>query len=184
MPPRILLKGQRPRRLTSTQNMNTDTPLDIAVLQAECSQQSVVINGVTITPAGYYLKDGKRIGLKAAEALVNVEPEAPAPEPTTTPTEKRQPKRTGFTWDSLNAATQALFFRLAEQIQTATQDGDQLQSVRLGHDIPKIELVDAPRLSSLKKAGLLETFEGVKKSYRHLRLTDAGRELWASTVGA
>jgi hypothetical protein len=166
------------------------TTLDEAVLAAEYSQAKVEFRGVTVTPSGYFhTKDDKgrtyRISLAKAEELA-AEP-APAPEPAEPSpgrTEKRQPKRTGFAFESLNLATQALFFRLAEQIQEHTQDADQTCSVRLGHDIPKIELVDAPRLTSLKKAGLLETFEGVKKTHRHLRMTDAGRELWARTVGA
>lgn len=151
--------------------MNTDTPLDIAVLQAEHNQQNVEINGVTVTPAGYFLQAGKRIGLKAAEALVNVEPEAPE-----APAEKRQPRRSGFAWDALNQATQDLFFGLCEAILEQTRDHDLSTPVRLGHDIAKIPLVDAPRLTSLKKAGLLVTTGGTIKSHKYLALTEAGRE--------
>ncbi|MCP9786003.1 hypothetical protein [Cyanobium sp. N5-Cardenillas] len=166
--------------------------LDVLTLEAETSHQNATRHGITATPSGYFYAAGKRVGLDRAIELIAESMAAdacmsgPAPRPADADTiantdvveGPRQPKRTGFTWESLNEATQAVFWRLAEQIQTATQDADQLQNVRLGHDIPKVELVDAPRITNLKKAGLLETFEGVKRSHRHIRLTDAGRVRW------
>lgn len=132
-------------------------------------------HGISVTPKGRYMMNGTRISeAKALEMLEAARAPRPLPEA------KGQPRRTRFTWESLNPQTKALFFHLAEQIQEATRDHDMLVAVRLGHDIPKISLVDAPRLSNLKKAGLLETFEGTKKSHRMLRLTGAGRERFAA----
>lgn len=171
-----------------TSFLPTVTSLDEAVLAAEYSQANVEYCGVTCTPSGYFYAAGKRIGLAkaetmvaqavaedaaAAEAMAATEPPAdhrvdPAAEP-------RQPKRTGFTWDALNQATKQLFFRLDREIrQTA------IELPRLGLDI-HIALVDAPRLTNLKKAGLLETVNvsGTPKSWRHLRLTQAGQDLLA-----
>ena len=83
--------------------------------------------------------------------------------------------RTGFAWDRLNANTQIFFQELCEQMLTASRDASLQVAVRLGHDIPKVSPQNQPRLTNLKKAGVLESFAGEKKSHKMLRLTDAGR---------
>ena len=47
---------------------------------------------------------------------------------------------------------------------------------RLGRDIPKISLKNAPRLSNLKKAGMMETtsWNSNAKSERYICLTEQG----------
>jgi hypothetical protein len=47
----------------------------------------------------------------------------------------------------------------------------------------RIGLVNAPRLSNLKKAGLVVSVEGVKKSHKWLTLTDSGRHLFLESIG-
>ena len=84
-------------------------------------------------------------------------------------------QRTGFSWDKLNGNTQAFFQEICEQMLTATKDASLQVAVRLGHEIPKVSPQNQPRLTNLKKAQLLESFAGEKKSHKMLRLTDAGR---------
>lgn len=174
------------------------TSLDEAVLAAEYSQTKVEFRGVVCTPSGYFYQGKARISLAKAEALT-AEP-APAPEPaedltvdhrprvrtapqtgldTEEPAPKRQPKRTGFAFENLNQATQDLFLRLAEVLANA----DQIGGARLGVDV-HVPLTDAPRLTNIKKARLLETISGEVKSHRYLKLTEEGRRVWQATVGA
>ena len=63
-----------------------------------------------------------------------------------------------MTWDSLNEGTKAYFFELST-VQ------------------PKIGLKNAPRLSNLKRAGLIIKIEGEKKSQWSLEVTPAGKEV-------
>jgi hypothetical protein len=161
----------------------TPTTLDEAVLAAEYSQTNVEFCGITCTPSGYFYANGRRIGLAKAEALIA---EAAAEEAATATIVnhdvveapvKRQPKRTGFTWDSLNERTKMLFYKVALVIEKLDAD-----AARLGVDL-HIPLAEAPRLTNLKKAGLLETVavEGAPKSWRYLRVTTAGLERMEST---
>jgi hypothetical protein len=83
--------------------------------------------------------------------------------------------RTNFQWDRLNGNTQAFFQQICEDMLTATKDAGLTVAVRLGHDIPKVGPQNQPRLTNLKKANLLESVVGEKKSHKMLRLTDAGR---------
>jgi len=66
-----------------------------------------------------------------------------------------------------------------------TQDHSMVQGVRLGHDIPKISLKNAPRLSNLKKGGLVKTYtvEGQPKSHKFIALTEQGQALWVAHKG-
>jgi len=130
--------------------------------------------GIKVTPAGrYYTPDNQRIGYDAACAIVahavneKARPVTGAAQPTSS-------------WDKLNDATQSLFFRLCEEILTATQDASLIIAARLGRDIPKITLQDAPRLTNLKKAGLLCTKPGQVRSHKMLEVTPEGRDLFFS----
>ena len=145
-------------------------------------------HGITITTSGRFQFEGKRIGLDRAieliaEDLAAEADAAPAPAAPEAP-EIKQPKRTGFAWESLNEATQTFFFGLCEYIQEATHDHGMTASARLGVDIPAIGLANAPRLSNCKKSNIIETIEGSKKSHKHIRLTDAGRALWFAHTGS
>ncbi|QQG31309.1 hypothetical protein S2L_14 [Cyanophage S-2L] len=137
--------------------------------------------GVKVHPSGRFSIDGTRCTEEAALAHIQSKLEAPMTEATAKQT--KEPKRTGFSFDALNQATKDLFFRLCEEIQTATRDHGMTAAARLGTDV-KVPLTDAPRLTNLKKAGLLETVEGEKKSHKMLRLTDEGRAIWAAHTGA
>ena len=85
---------------------------------------------------------------------------------------------TGITFDKLNAATQAFFFQLCEQIQSATQDAGMLLGAKIGKDIPTIGLQNAPRLSNLKKAGMFKT--DCAKGW--VILTPLGRNTFLATI--
>jgi hypothetical protein len=137
--------------------------------------------GVKVHPSGRFSIDGTRCTEEAALAHIQSKLEAPMTEATTK--QAKEPKRTGFSWDNLNQATKDLFFRICEEIQTATRDHSMVVAARLGEAV-KVPLADAPRLTNLKKAGLLETVEGEKKSHKMLRLTDEGRKIWSQEVPA
>lgn len=115
--------------------------------------------------------EGKRISQDIAMAHVAAQLERedqPAGSPNAV-------QRTGFQWDRLNGNTQAFFQQICEDMLAATKDASLSLAVRLGHDIPKVGPQNQPRLTNLKKANLLESFAGEKKSHKMLRLTDAGR---------
>lgn len=134
---------------------------------------------IRFTSGGYIYCDGNRIGRDAAVQMLafQLEQEDQLAE---------QPQKTAktpagpITWDKLNQATQDFFFRLGEQIQSATKDASNSCGARFGHDIPRISLQDAPRLTNLKKAGLFVTREGAKKSHKVIFLTEAGQAIWAA----
>lgn len=119
---------------------------------------------LTQTAKGYWYWNGIRVSASRAAEL-QAELRAAASKV------QNQPRRTGFDFDRLNQPTQGLFWRLADQLWQ--------EPLRLGHGI-SIALVDAPRLTNLKKAGLFCTWSGTTKSHRYLALTEAGRDLWAS----
>ena len=137
-------------------------------------------HGIKVTPKGRYTNlDGTRIGhdqaVQIVAAALNTEalPPVKAPKAPKTPTGP-------MTWDKLNQNTKDFFFRICEEIQTATQDHDMTCPVRLGRDIPHIGLVDAPRLSNLKKVGVIRSYEGEKKTHKMLVLTELGQAIWAA----
>jgi hypothetical protein len=131
--------------------------------------------GVKISPKGYISCDitGNRIGYEAACAIV-----AHAVNEKARPVTGSVQPTIGY--DKLNEATQAFFVTLCEQVMTATGDASLIQSVRLGHDIPKISPQNSPRLTNLKKAGLVCTTPGVVASHKMLEITPEGRDLVAS----
>lgn len=158
----------------------TEQALHIVERQLTVSKKdgSVAHNrGIEFRPNGYIFAGNKRISqddavITLAQAL---ESEAHS---------KIQPvksvKSSGITWDKLNQATKDFFFELASQIYAATDDvcfeNGHPPAARLGRDIPKISLKNAPRLSNLKKAGMMETssWNGNAKSERYICLTEQG----------
>lgn len=149
-------------------------------------------HGVKVHPSGRFSIDGARCTEDAALAHIaaqQVRADPPTPkaqhmtDTTTATAPAKGPKRTGFTWGGLNAATQGVFIRLCEDIQAATEDHSMAAAARLAVDIPKINPIDAPRITNCKKAGLLETLEGDKKSHKLIRLTDEGRRVWFEHTG-
>ena len=123
-----------------------------------------------------YMHAGQRIKEEDAIAIVAqaLAEEAAAPEPA------KAPSRTNFDFYKLNHHTQLLFWDLCEQIQAVTQDHSNSIAVRLGHDIPKIAPQQQPRLTNLKKAGVLKSYNGDKKSHKMLVLTESGQKIWNS----
>lgn len=115
----------------------------------------------------FYYQDGKRISFAQVQELV-------ATAPTTA-----EPKIISDSWtfEKLNAATQALFYSLCEQMMEATKDASMVIGVKIGKDIPQIGLANAPRLTNLKKAGV---FAHGGKGW--LELTERGRAIFLATV--
>jgi hypothetical protein len=97
------------------------------------------------------------------------------PAPVATPV--LAPTGDSWTFDKLNAATQAFFFQLCEQLQEATKDASMITGAKIGKDLPNIGLSNAPRLTNLKKAGV---FEHGGKGW--LQLTERGRAIFLATI--
>lgn len=162
----------------------TEQALALATRQTEVAKRDGEANarGVKFTASGRYFIDGTRISFEAAVQHIAARLEAEAtPLPLATPKLKDEPRRTGFTWDSLNQNTKDFFFSLCEEIQTATGDYDMRVSAPV--KAVTIGLINAPRLSNLKKADLIESHEGEKKSHKMLWLTDEGRAIWFAYRG-
>lgn len=128
---------------------------------------------VKVSPKGYFFINGQRSSkeqaIQALAHYLNEEAKEPA-----------AVKRTDFSWHNLNPATQAVFFELAEQILEATKDASYTVAVRIGHDIPSYGKQNQPRVTNLKKAGVLASVEGKVKSHRMLAITDTGRQVLVS----
>ena len=124
--------------------------------------------GIEFHESGYILLDDQRVGHGAAvQALANLlEQEERALEAQANPpaAPKKEKVKKEVTWDSLNEATRTYFFELAKEIS--------LSNVQ-----PKIGLKNAPRLSNLKRAGLIIKIQGEKKSQWSLEVTPAGKEI-------
>ena len=118
-----------------------------------------------------YTYEGKRIsGDKAVQIVAQAlaeEEGAPA-----------HVNRTNFDFDRLNEATRDYFFELADQIKTAK--GNYKAAVRIGHDIPTFGKQNQPRVTNLKKAGMLTSVAGEVKSHKMVQITDAGRKVLTS----
>lgn len=183
------MEGKEPsplENMTRTLTL-TEQALRIAERQVKVAKRDNTdahARGVTFKPSGYIFIGSDRVSFEAAVQFLAVKLEEelkPAPAKTKAAKAVAGP----MTWEKLNQATQDFFFDLGEQIQTVTQDHSMVQGVRLGHDIPKISLKNAPRLSNLKKAGLLETYtdNGCPKSHKFIGLTEQGQAIWAAHRG-
>lgn len=135
---------------------------------------------MTITAADYakhgirksgrqYLKDGQVLSSAEVSEIVG--------KVTKKPVSNQQMASGCNDFDKLNAATQAFFFSLCEQIIEATRDASAELGVTLGKDIPSIGLENAPRLTNLKKAGVFE-----RGGNGWVRLTEFGRAIFLATV--
>lgn len=137
--------------------------------------------GIAISPKGYFFYQNSRISRERAieqlACIFELEEKVLA---TTEPQRKTGGK---ITWDSLNQATKDFFFELSEQMQSATQDHNNGIAVRLGHDIPKISPQNQPRLTNLKKAGVVRSFSGTTKSHKMIQLSEQGQAIWLAHVG-
>lgn len=131
--------------------------------------------GVEYRPSGYIFIGAKRISRECAITILANKLHAEDQPKATNKT-----KSNGITWDKLNQATKDFFFELASQIYAATDDvnfeNGHPPAARLGRDIPKISLQNAPRLSNLKKAGMMESgsWNSNVKSERWIMLTEQG----------
>jgi hypothetical protein len=156
----------------------TEQALHIVERQLQVSKKdgSVARNrGIEFRPNGYIFAGNKRISKDDAvitlAKLIEIEAK---------PQVTKKVKSSGITWDKLNQATKDFFFELAAEIFAATEDVDYENGrpacARLGRDIPKISLKNAPRLSNLKKAGMMETitWNNNTKSERFISLTEQG----------
>ena len=156
----------------------TEQALHIVERQLTVSKKdgSVARNrGIEFRPNGYIFAGNKRISKEIAVTTL-----AQTLEIESKPQATKKTKSSGITWDKLNQATKDFFFELASQIYAATDDvnceNGHPPAARLGRDIPKISLKNAPRLSNLKKAGMMETtsWNSNTKSERYICLTEQG----------
>jgi hypothetical protein len=160
----------------------TEQALHIVERQLQVSKKdgSVARNrGIEFRPNGYIFAGNKRISKDDAvitlAKLIEIEAQAKI-----LPQATKKTKSSGITWDKLNQATKDFFFELASAIYAATDDvnfeNGHPPAARLGRDIPKISLKNAPRLSNLKKAGMMETtsWNSNVKSERYICLTEQG----------
>lgn len=162
----------------------TERALQIATRQQAVAKRDgtkASSRGVTFTPGGYCYIGETRTSFESAVQHIAVALET-EDTPALIPTKTIKTPAGPVSWDKLNQATKDFFFRLGEDILTCTQAADLACAARLGHDIPKINLVDAPRLSNLKKCGLIETYAGEKKTYKMIRLTEQGQAIWHAHV--
>ena len=113
---------------------------------------------------GRYMCGGQRVSYEQAiqHLAAQLEREDQAPD------SPKGVQRTNFAWDRLNGNTQDFFAKLCEDMLTVTKDASLSVPVRLGYDIPKIGPQNQPRLTNLKKANLLESYNGEKKSHKML----------------
>jgi|TARA_Y100000289_G_C3928845_1_gene155145 hypothetical protein len=155
----------------------TDQALHIVERQLTVSRTdgNVACNrGIQFRPNGYIFAGNKRISKSYAvttlAGLLEAEAQSLIP---------KKAKSSSITWDKLNQATKDFFFDLASEIYACSPDvcfeNNQPPAARLGHDI-KIGLKNAPRLSNLKKAGMMETttWNANTKTERYLCLTEQG----------
>lgn len=155
----------------------TEQALHIVDRQLAVSKKdgSVARNrGIEFRPNGYIFAGTTRISKEIAVTTLAKQIEIEAK-----PQVTKKSKSSGITWDKLNQATKDFFFELAAEIFAATEDVDYENGrpacARLGRDIPKISLKNAPRLSNLKKAGMVESIKGTNaKSERWISLTEQG----------
>ena len=162
----------------------TEQALHIVDRQLAVSKKdgSVARNrGIEFRPNGYIFTGTKRISRESAVQALAVKLEDEGKIKTEIQTIKTI-KSSGITWDKLNLATKDFFFELAMQIYGAVDDADSendTYAARLGRDIPKISLQNAPRLSNLKKAGMVESIKGTStKSERWSTLTEQGLTIY------
>jgi len=116
---------------------------------------------------GYFFENGNRISKdRAIEVLNNFISKKPVTD-----------YLENWAFNKLNAATQAFFYSLCEQMMEATKDASLLIGVKIGKDIPSIGLANAPRLTNLKKAGV---FAHGGRGW--LQLTERGRAIFLATI--
>ena len=167
----------------------TESALFYAERLAEVSKRdntTANCHGVIFHPNGRIIYNKKRI--KKADAVQTIaailESEDQVLNQKKSPI-SRSSQAGPLTWDKLNQATKDFFFELAGQIMDETCDADfenGQHGARLGKDIPKISLKNAPRLSNLKKAGLFKSgqWNSNTKSERWIWLTEEGHAIYKS----
>lgn len=124
--------------------------------------------GIKVAASGYISRNGKRISLEDASAICGAAgPKLP------------------YQFQKLNQATRDFFFNLCEAAQELTRDHQLDTPFRVGkHGIP-VQLANGPRLSNLKRSGVINGFaDPSHKSHKYLQLTEEGRSLWLAHLGA
>ena len=143
---------------------------------------------VKISPKGYFSINGQRCSqAHAVQALAHfLNEEAKAETEALSKAKPGQRVRVAgpMAYESLNQATRDFFFELAELIQEATKDADNRTPARLGAEIPKIAPRNQPRLTNLKKAGVVMSgnLDNQPKSHKFIWLTEQGHAIWAAQV--
>jgi len=129
--------------------------------------------GIKVSPKGRYSHSESldRVGYEAAVQFVaNAINESAVPSTTKA--------ATNMSWDKLNQATQAFFFQICGDMIKASEDAGFSQAVN--QKSLSIGLVNAPRLSNLKKAGLIVMINGATKSVKMLQLTEEGKAIFSN----
>ncbi len=172
----------------------TETALFYSERLAEVSKKdntTANCHGVVFYPNGHVYYNKKRI--KKADAVQTIaailESEDKAMDQKNTP-RKKAGSAGPLTWDKLNQATKDFFLELADEIMQTTEDvsfeNGHPPAARLGRDISKISLKNAPRLSNLKKAGMVTSGLwniGMPVSERWIWLTEEGYAVYKAHNG-
>lgn len=148
---------------------------------AKRDQTTFTNRGLKISAKGTITWKGKRSTMDSAIANLADQINNEATAQMETATAPKAKKAAGpMTWDSLNQATKDFFFELGEQIQEYTKDHENRACARLGHDLPKVSPQNQPRLTNLKKVGVLQTGtqEDQPKTHKFVWLTETGIATW------
>jgi hypothetical protein len=134
---------------------------------------------IKISPKGYFSWEGIRVSRNdAIEKLAIILEQESKPLVVPAKPKKRVPAGTFWTWDSVNKATQDYFYELCEQMMEISRDASNGCPVRTGRDYLFISPQNQPRLTNLKKCGVIRSITGEKKSHKMLVLTAVGREIF------
>lgn len=155
--------------------------IDRLVQVARRDNSTASTRGISISPKGYFTYVNIRISRE--QAIQRLADFFEHEENTPALAESQRKTSGKISWDKLNQATKDFFFELGEQMQSVTQDHSNSIAVRLGHDIPKISPQNQPRLTNLKKAGIIRSFSGATKSHKMIQLSEQGQAIWLAHVG-
>lgn len=151
--------------------------IERGIIVAKKDNSTFSTRSFKISPKGYVTVDGKRISKDDAIAglaeVLKHEAQPQVPEP-----KKAKAPKGPLTFGNLNQQTRDYFYELCEQMVTISQDADNSVPVRTGSNFLSIPPKHQPRLTYLKKVGVIEKCQGNKASHKMLRLTESGQALW------
>jgi hypothetical protein len=83
-----------------------------------------------------------------------------------------------FSWYRLNEGTKDFFFWLCRQIEIQSNDPTLQSAVPIGRGHIHLTTAQCPLLTNLKKAGVIEGYQGMGTRLRLIKLTAAGHDIW------